>query len=357
MPSQTGTRPHVLIVEQNPTGHRLFYARLLAQAAREADCDVTLVLSSQKDETSEAVHLGGLDDGVRLLRKETLSVSGVEELSRELGVARTVIPDGDRFAISLATHASWRGAGRVSVLVMREDAQPGSSALRTRIKSSVRTLAFRRAAAMSGVDLRVLKSAGWSGRSRFPVAVDPVSVLATASDGDGFRREHGIDDDRFWFAVLGAISERKNLGLVMRALAGVGVPVGLLVAGQLDTDVTDDVRDHLRAMQEAGDAVVIDRLLTDRELDAAVVAADCLVLAHSNEGPSGLLGKAAAVGTRIVAAGATSLRRDLEALDGIGEWSELDLAALTAALRRASSSARPVPVLSPSSARFTAALL
>ncbi|MCP1504237.1 glycosyltransferase involved in cell wall biosynthesis [Curtobacterium herbarum] len=351
----------MLIVEQNSTGHRLFYARLLAEAAIEGGADVILLLGREGDRSAEVVHLASLPAGVEVLRDRRLSLSDIESLTVSRDIARTVIPDGDHFALALARRRAWNGAGRVSVLIMREHAQPRGAGVParivTRLKSTLRTFAFRKAAGMSGVDLRVLKSAGWAGESRFEAAIDPVRVSVERDSADRFRDAHAMVPSRYWFAVLGAISGRKNLDLVLEALEDVDSPWGILVAGIIDTDVPESVRVRLRRLETDGVSVLIDRLLTDAELDAAVAAADCIVLAHSNEGPSGLLGKAAAVGTRVVAAGATSLRQDLASLDGLGEWTELSAPSLAAAFSRGVILPRPAPLLTVESSQFTDTLL
>ncbi len=130
------------------------------------------------------------------------------------------------------------------------------------------------------------------------------------------RREWDLDDSRYWFGIIGAIDERKNVSLVMAAAQGLPPgQVGLLVAGRF----SDATRESLREFgaELPGGVRLVDRVLTDEELDAAVAAVDCVVLAHSNEGPSGLFGKAVRAGTRILGAGAQSLRRDCEERPGM----------------------------------------
>ena len=103
--------------------------------------------------------------------------------------------------------------------------------------------------------------------------------------------------------------------------------------------------------------MVKDRLLSDLELDAAIRRVDCVVLAHSNEGPSGLFGKAAAAGTRIVAAGAASLRADAGAIPEVAAWSPLDVVGLGAELDLARRKPRPDPIQGLSATDFCTALL
>lgn len=353
----TARERKVLIVEPNPTGHRLFYVRLIARAAHSRGDHVAIVLGREVDLDAERIHLGQLPEGVAILRSPAGSIVELADLAARLDVDIVVVPDGDRLALQLATRLRWSATAQLNLLVMRESAQPSSLAFMTKIKSFIRTTAFSRVAAMRQVRLVILKSAAWHGKSRFRVAIDPVQLTLTPGAAADFRRRHKVDGDRYWFGVVGAISSRKNLPLIMEALESHTRSSGLIVAGQLDDDVSPEVRRKLIALAERGLAVVVDKLLTDEELDAAVAATDCIVLAHSNEGPSGLLGKAAAIGTRIVAAGAESLRIDLQALPALGEWVPLNVQALSSAFDRAASLPAPSSALDESSEAFTMAML
>nr|UXN29716.1 hypothetical protein N8D75_05390 [Curtobacterium flaccumfaciens] len=234
-----GNPDTVLIVEQNPTGHRLFYVRVLAEAALAAGARVVVLLGPDPAPEAEQVHLGSVIDQVELVRRPLTTHDDVARLSHQVKALRVVIPDADRFALRLAVRRRWAGSGRLSLLIMRESAQPTGSPVADNLKTRLRTIAFRRVARLRNVDLRVLKSAGWVGTARFPIAVDPVVIASSDRSVEQFRAEHRMDGGRYWFAVLGAISARKNLGLIVNALQDVRSPWGLLVAGQLDEDISE----------------------------------------------------------------------------------------------------------------------
>lgn len=102
---------------------------------------------------------------------------------------------------------------------------------------------------------------------------------------------------------------------------------------------------------EPGVSIVqADRQLSSAELDSFISIADCVVLAHSNESPSGILGKAAAAQRAILAAGASTLRRDVMQLGDGANWCPLDPVAL-ADLMLGSLVNRPRPYPSVASAR------
>lgn len=349
-----------LIVEPNPSGHRLYYVRLLAQAAAVRGDEVVLALSDEASATDESgLHLSGLAESVTIVSAHDFGVDAVAELSRRYDAVITVVPDGDRFAMRLARTRGWTGRGTVSVLIMREVAQPGELGLLVAAKSRIRTTLFRRAARLPGVRLSVLKSATWREDSSFASAPDPVTLACADDDVWKLRDTWDLDADSYWFAVLGAIFDRKNVPLVASAVRNAGPEnVGLLIAGRCDPGAAQAMAEPLAELERAGArVVVVDRLLSELELDAAVTAVDCVVLAHSNEGPSGLFGKAAAAGTRVVAAGALSLRDDARHVPELASWVPLEAAALAEALRIARTLPRPSAVLMPEATRFAEALL
>lgn len=332
-----GAVSHVLILEKNPTGHRLYYARILANGAATAGHRVTLVLSSGAAQSPElSIHLSGLDERVERVYNLDFTYGGVVELSHRLDATLTVISDGDSMAVDVGRRARWSGQGVLSVLVMRESAQPTRVPGLMRVKTHLKQALLRRARSVPGVRVTVLKGALWRGKSKFAVARDPVTLETTPDLVQSVRSRWGLSDDIYWFGVLGAISERKNLALIADALTALNKPgMGLLVAGTCDPCTMRGAYESLESLRQTGvPVVIVDRLLEDWELDSAVAAIDAVVLAHSNEGPSGLFGKAVAAGTRIVAAGARSLKKDAAGISTLAIWSPLKIAPLSACLKQ-----------------------
>jgi glycosyltransferase involved in cell wall biosynthesis len=350
-------RPPVLIVETDVRGHRLLYVRMLAEAAHVGGYEVHLALRTEARVSTEfAHHLAGVRARMHELARPSIDV--VAALSRELGTVRVVVPDGDRFAQRLALRPRWTGSGDLSLLVMRPDRQPGLAAL---VRSALKRVLLRRAARMPNVRPVLLSSpfAPPAENPGLPVAVDPVILEDAPQDAGTVRNLVGLTADRYWFAVVGVIDTRKNLGVVLDALLAAGLPdAGLCVAGRIDPLARAELEVRRADMVAAGLTLrLVEDALTNAEFDALVRAVECVVVAHSNEGASGVLAKAAAAGTRIVAAGARSLRRDCAALPEQSEWSELRADALAEALTRAYRSPRPAPVRAPAVSAFTRPLL
>ncbi|HKU12735.1 MAG TPA: hypothetical protein VJQ61_16085 [Sinomonas sp.] len=347
-------------MEPNMSGHRPYYVRLLIDGAIKRGHRVVVASRPQQFESEDAqIHLGEIFDQFERIVLNDGTPARVAQLSKELRVDHTVVPDGDRFAARLGLTAGWSGAGALSILIMRETAQPGGLPGAQAAKSAIRNLLFRRADSFRNVRVAVLKSAWWTGISTFPVVPDPITLRPSPLAEERLTAEWGLDPDRYWFAILGAISRRKNVDLVARALSELDASrVGLVVAGAWDESVSDETASDLDRLKAVGmPVVVINRTLQDDELDAAVSRVDCLILAHSNEGPSGLLGKAAVAGTRVVAAGATSLSEDLQNLPGIGSWVEMRQSELSQAFGEAAKAERPGPRWGQEPGAFAGALL
>ncbi|TFD17436.1 hypothetical protein E3T26_02075 [Cryobacterium sp. TMT1-21] len=282
-----------------------------------------------------SIHLADLDARVEVMYHLEFSGEGIAELTRQLRPALTVIPDGDGIALEVGRTARWSGHGELSLLIMREAAQPTSVPGLANLKTVLKLIVLQRARAVSGVRITLLKGALWRGKSGFPVARDPVTIEASAHHIQTIRSSWGLHEEVFWFGVLGAVSARKNLPLVAEALTKFGNPgIGLLIAGSCDSSAMSEAQEALNALRRTGARVtLVDRLLEDWELDSAVAAVDAVVLAHSNESPSGLFGKAAAAGTRIVAGGSKSLKRDSSVIGSLAIWSPLGLNQLAEALQ------------------------
>ncbi|MDQ0800078.1 glycosyltransferase [Arthrobacter sp. SLBN-112] len=332
---------------------------LLVSAANAVGDYVVFATKSQVVASGEfQVHLGTFNSQLELVIKDDLSLVEVERLCRDHAIDHVVVPDGDSFAYALAKGHAWTWRGSITVLVMREKGQPSRFPGVTFAKTVAKVLLLQAANLRPRIQVRVLKSAIWKGHSLLPVSRDPVTFSTfTETNNNSFAPI--LTDQFFWFGVLGKVSHRKNLPLVASALAAVNrADVALVVAGQIEEGVLDLAQPALQRIRDRGGCVtIVNRLLTDIEMDDLIRRIDCAVLAHSNEGPSGILGKAAAAGTRVVAAGASSLRIDCRNIGPGAEWAPLKESHLSFALARAISQPGPLPSQNASAGEFAAGLL
>ncbi|QIS39201.1 glycosyltransferase family 4 protein [Clavibacter capsici] len=349
----------MVVLEGNGDGHRFYYVRLLAEAiVAEGRRAVLVTRAGERDSPQAAEFLDGLPSGFSVVEVPRADVASATRVARSTGAHRIVIPDGDLHLVHLLTRRG-RRLPHVTALVMREPVVGRGQAPEALARQAMKLATMTLAALRPSTRITVLKSSVWAGRSRFPVAQDPVTLAAGPQDVADVRAGWDLEPDRRWFAVVGAISSRKNLPLVAEAFARVaGDGTGLLVGGRIVEDQLAEAEPHLaEARRRGAHVVVVDRMLEDVELDAAIAAVDCVVLAHSNEGPSGILGKAVVSGTRLIVSGASSLRRDAQAIPDHATWTPLEVDALADAMEHAVAAVGPAPVPDMGTARFTSALL
>ncbi|MEQ4518743.1 hypothetical protein ABLI39_05185 [Pseudarthrobacter sp. B907] len=350
-----------LIIEPSPDGHRFYYVNLLIAGALRRGDDVTLLTSAASlDRPEFRLYIKKWIGEIKVATAEKFAVQDVARHARNFSADLTVVPDGDAFTFRLARTRRWRGPGAVSTLIMRESV-PSSGLIGMRFaKKQLKALLIRRANRMRNVRATVLKSALWrASSSDVPAVADPVSVQTDRLAIEAVRSQLMLDPGTYWFGVIGVISARKNPVIVLDALAACPpISLGVVIAGQIDQQILDEVLDAAARARSAGHRVVVEnRLLDSDELDSLVAAVDCVVLAHSNEGPSGILGKATVTGTRIITAGAVSLASDARSHPDMMSWHVLDVASLTDAFTLTSRKQRPEKVGASSAADFAMALL
>lgn len=358
-------QPHVVIMEPNMDGHRFNYVRILLAACDRRGVSATVLTTAEGRAEFRGKSEGRPDPRFEILEPGSDRLVALERTSCRLDASLVVVPDGDRLAFRLARRGRWRGRGELRILAMREFAQPGSRPALTVLRTAARKVLFRFVDALPGVRLFILGSAllgddaTRGSRATFRRVPDPIEFAPSDATRHALREEAGLDPRTFWFAAAGWLDDRKNIPLVLAALTSsaslVDRPVGLLLAGRQ----AESVRDAAATYEQAGRIAVarLDRHLTSTELDSAISLADCVVLAHDNEGPSGILGKAAAAGKPVLAAGARTLRTDCERMGQPQNWVQLNPQALAGAMARlvASPATPPTPVAGPET--FAACLL
>lgn len=337
----------VLIVELDGRGHRLYYVRLLAEEALRSGASVRILVGSGEhvDEVV-ALHLGSLRDDVEVVAAAGRGWLDIEEAARSFDADVTVVPESDSYLLSVVRRGGWRGPGRLSLLVMRPRVPAVGNRVRRAVANTVKAMVLVLLTALPRVDVRVLRSVFSDERRPWPTVADPVGLSATPQDVEALRDRWGVGTERYWFGALGAITPNKNVPMLLDQIARTKFPgpVGVLVAGGIEPSVADAIEPTRAALDDAGvPLVVIDRLLEDVELDSAISAVDCLMLAYNHLGSSGTLGKAVTAGTRVLTAGSPTLRHDAAAVGAGASWCPLEPAAVSSALAEASRAPRPEP--------------
>ena len=356
-----GPGSRVLMVELGGQGHRFYYVRLLVEEALSRGARVALVTRLDPITRDHLeVHLGDVLDRVEVMELPTPGWSDVESVARDWQPNLTVVPEADHYVLRLLARGGWRAPGTLSLVIMRARVPSVGTPLRSSVANVVKAIGVTSLLLMPGIRLRVLRGQTWSSGGWWPSVNDPATLQVTADDVAELRSRWGLEPDRFWVGVLGAVTENKNLPLVVEAVSDVAGDhsIGLLVAGRIAPSIQPAMPELEQQLAAAGAAFVVqDRLLTDIELDASVAAIDCMALAYSHNGPSGTFGKALLAGTRVISAGSPALRRDSRAAPDLSVWVPLTAAAVADGIRGAIAAPPAAPMVLPDGHAFAVAVL
>lgn len=329
----------VLIVEPNSEGHRLYYVRLLIDECDTRGRKVTVLTTSEAVRSEQwQVHLGQRYDRLEVQVAESFGLVEISRTSAKIGASVTILPEGDLHLLPLLRHG-WTGTGTLNVLVVRPEAGAKAGVTWTQpVRSFVKQVLIWAADRRPHMKVFALRSPLAKRRMQLRWVPDPVTLTCTQEDRKSMRATLGAEGNRYWFGIFGAISRRKNVPLVLQAITD-QPNVGLLLAGSLDPQVAIEIEPLIeRFVANGGKIFFLPGTVSEVEFDSAIAAVDCVIAAHSNEGPSGVLLKAASAGTQLLVAGAQSLRRDAESLGEQAIWAPLELSALTQAIGRLRSS-------------------
>ncbi|MCX6396937.1 MAG: hypothetical protein NTV23_10665 [Propionibacteriales bacterium] len=332
-----------LIVEPDPRGHRFEAVAHVFNVASRAG-DVLLVTSSGAQETDTyREQLGTLAIGTEerfssILPPTREIAEVVADVCGRVEVDTVVVMDADQ-SLKLWWWVAPRALRRLKKrprIVFMLTRYPARLGLTDRVGWKLRitkaTLAI--VAMLTGSLHRV---AGFAGREDTAPgwlvkrARDPAICTASAADRDSLRPRLGLAPDRKLVGIFGAIGERKNAAMTLEAILAADLDADLVLAGGFD----DVVRAWCAALPPDQKARVFarDEFLSNAELDRFVASVDVIALIMTNNGPSGIMGKALAAGVPVVTAGSTVRARELAATNG-GEAADFGVPSIGAAIGR-----------------------
>ncbi|MFI7495987.1 hypothetical protein ACH9D2_14890 [Kocuria sp. M4R2S49] len=304
------------------------------------------------------LHLAHLEQQFTTHLIPNADVKTISRLTQSLRTDIMVLPDGDAFVWKEAWKLRQKRHGSVSAVVMRPNSS-GKGSIKPFIIELIKRLLLTLANMQPDVIAVPLKSSLWTSQNNQIGVPDPVSFHPDRHAPSMIETAIASNPDRKWLGILGALSARKNIDLVLRSARIVDrSDFGIVLAGHMEPAVAEKIQDKLYETRKKGiEIIVCNTFLTDGELDAILQKLHCVVLAHSNEGPSGILGKAVEAGTFILAAGAKSLREDCRLLPESSHWSPLNEQDLADAIDVALTYPTPIPKQLNTGAIFSESLL
>jgi glycosyltransferase involved in cell wall biosynthesis len=349
--------PVTLIVEPDPGGHRFQYVRHVVELAAPAG-EVVLLTSRGAQQLAEfdnyladvpVTVVERFDD---IYPPTAQMAAAVAEVHRTHDVAATLVMDADQSLKRwwLVAPRAFRGLPRRPRVIFLLTRYPATLTLRDQ-------LGWKHRVAKGGLALlamstrtlsRVVTLAGRDDMSAGALVKrvrDPAICGAHSRDRDRIRDELGLPATRRLVGIFGAISDRKNVPLVTAAVLASGDDADLVLAG----GIQDEVAAWLAQQPESTLARIVQRdgFLSNDELDRFVAAADVVMIAQNNNGPSGIMGKALAAEVPVLSAGSLVRARELAATGG-GVDVPLTVEGVTRGIRALLDGDRPVR---PASAR------
>lgn len=299
----------LLIVEPRSKGHLLVYVRVIADEVEAIGGQALLALGDGVKGSPEYVqHLGSRERSVVSFPTKK-SVRHIERIARENNVSQVVVPHGDEFLLSAAAFG-YRGPGTISLLVMRDPSLEDPVDILGRLKRLLK-LVFMQVAS-SRRNVRVLHLQPWGAVKHKRGIIDPFIPDGTFQEiheaAREIRDQLNLRDSVFWFLVTGSITERKNIPLIIEAIAEVNgrrpdLKLGLLLFGPINLGFEGGSEWIRTFAEQRGVTVKIqDRLISNFEMNAVIAATDAVILAYSSRQPNSTLVKAYALGARLVVA-------------------------------------------------------
>lgn len=317
MPLQIkGSRMKLLIHEGRTSGHYLYHVKLIAEAALERGIATELSLSSSAPSTPEfSLHLapligrlgtiyhfdadsgsavGGLSASAsacvanaRISGAEhiiALSADGVAPIWGQMawGGLRRLLPKGMELEVGLIrptfAHADHRGLRRLKLAAVR-------------VAVSRAPIAALRIADFPAYEN--IKRARWARRQRLLAVPEPCEPVRRFTR-DEARAFLGLPVDGRVVVAPGEISNRKcPLELAEAFVRAAPTDARMLFAGRFVDGLAEKLEQRFGREIGGGRIILLNRLLTDEELDAAIAAADVAAAVYAgNPGPSAIIDRA-----------------------------------------------------------------
>lgn len=346
----------ILVVEPNADGHRLSYVGIICRFAKENDIQISMMTTEEVPKSAEwGLHIASLDQHITLIYSRNFSLAFLSGDEAVDNADRVLFLDADKYLPSIV-RGRWKSRTPASFLVMRPDGEPrnfpGAGRLFGVIKKTLMLLSNRK----KYIRVVGLRSAVSPRKGPLLWVADPVSLSESSQQQKSISKKLTSFQVDYWVGTFGYISARKNLQLILEAVDKTP-GVGLLIAGTIDQTERDKCSSLMGALARQGRLVYIPGPLEEETLDSAISTVHCVIAAHSNEGPSGLVAKGASAGKHLLLAGAKNFRKDAINIGSSAKWTRLDAQELSNAIKEFQSQPLPLKIKFPQESVFAESLL
>lgn len=334
-----------VIIEPDPGGHRFQAVANVARVAARSGPVVLLTSDVAVADPAFKVLLGDLEVDLEVeqpfteIHPPTQQVAAaLADLASRRSVGKAIIMDADQALKRWwwVARREFRSLPRRPFMIMMLTRYPAKLRLADRFGWKLR-VAKATLAVLARLTGTLDHVVGFAGRDDMAEgwivkrARDPEICLAHSRDRAAIRAELGLPLERRIVGIFGVVEERKNAPMVLAALESAGLDDVLLLLGG---GIRPEVWTWIDGLDPARRSRVLthDGFLTDEEMDKLVAAVDCCPIALTNNGPSGVMGKALAAEVPVVTAGSTVRAREIAATDG-GVACDFDVVAMGAAIK------------------------
>lgn len=351
-----------LLFEPSHAGHRLNYVRLMVPALYAAGCDRVFWATTDRALASEEYRalVKPLVRGPEVHRVDALAEGGLRRALQSAGLLAAAVralrpdwvyvpyADGLALGVTLRAWSGLQSIGSVPLegLILRGGFAYPTLTGREKVRYElIRELSHRYPwKQLHQLDPWVDEALSAKSRRALGLVMpDPVEPLHVSSRLAA-RHLWGLDPEDRVLGTMGALDVRKGVHLLVEAFVRTAPRPGerLLLAGKVDGAVKAVLEKHAASVR-SGRIVVIDRWLSQEELDAAIGAVDWVTATYPRHiGSASLVLRAAAAGRRVVASNFGWIGRMMATMPLGISCDVSNPEELTAALRRALDDVAPL---------------
>ena len=290
----------VVVYEPDPEGHRFAYLAHVMPALAKLPCEPILLTTPAAAKAPEfALHLGphadrfAVDTSTTFLAKPRTLVRLSQQWAdlvravRRLQPAHLYVAYGDGLVQvagleRLLGRRPWSAATEAEVLLLRGGYTYGAASFRKRLRTAlspglIRRGPWERVHHINPDDVTVLRGGTSDSTGRYRLMPDPIEPPPTETKAEA-RRALGIPETGRYIGCAGMINRSKGIDLLLAAYQTAQRDLSeedrLLLAGRVAPEIGTTLEQELASDVRRGRVMLVDRKLSEMEMNLAVAAMD-----------------------------------------------------------------------------------